>query len=148
MGCKRPSLFTVRALWELGEASGEAKRCACRPHQQRPGPGQRDTHRSGGRPWRPSPRGLGLSPLGPEVGAGRRGLTIAQDGPAQAQSICRPRAHVLDQPMLHLLQHWDQVRKGLMRWSLGSRGQSRSITTQLGATAGPELGFGMGVTMK
>lgn len=49
------------------------------------------------------------------------GLTIAQDGPAQAQGVRGPRAHVLHQPMLHLLQHWGRRDKaqggGVCSWA-------------------------------
>lgn len=70
--------------------------------------------RLGGQPRCPSPRKPRPETAGARAGlGGSRALTIAQDGPAEAQSVCGPRAHVLHQPMLYLLQHWDQVRRGL-----------------------------------
>lgn len=87
--------------------------------------GCRRDHRPHGRPWgpatwKPGPVTSSLGRLGR-----KRGLTIAQDGPAQAQGVCGPRTHVLYQPMLYFLQHWDQARKGLSggERAAGSSGQ-------------------------
>ena len=63
------------------------------PHQQRPGPGQRDTYRSGGQPGHPTPGGLGLSPLGPVVGLGEGG------SPLHRMARLRPRASAVPELM-------------------------------------------------
>lgn len=95
-----------------GEASRDAKRRWGSAPQGEGRPGQR-THISVVHSRdAPPPGSLGLSSPGPELG-GRRELTIAQDGPAQAQGVRSPRAHVLHQPMLDLLQHWERRRKVL-----------------------------------
>lgn len=44
----------------------------------------------------------------PHTGNTQRQLTIAQNGSAEAQSVCRAGAQVLYQTVLHLFQNWNK----------------------------------------
>lgn len=123
------------------EASGDADGDH-RPHGRQ---GPRQFH---GRPWCPS-----IWKPGPETPGGRRGLTIAQDGPAQAQGVCGPRTHVLYQPMLYFLQHWDREERDSVRgvYSRAVRPSPPQLSSSWPVTAGAEgaaLSSGAGVTVR
>lgn len=90
-GCETAQLTAVDTLWELERPPGIQRDSNYLPPGQRLGPGQWDPHGLVGshsappcrKPRPETPRARA------ELG-GSRALTIAQDGPAQAQSICGP----------------------------------------------------------